>query len=575
MNRISQDLSQNKSITQAEFKTKSLLSNFASDTSFLANIQTAFGADFSQPSLEQFQQQWLTGNFSFPDLEIRSAAELNGANGAFSVDTNKIYLSQELLLQNDGDAIASLLLEEYGHYVDSQINSRDALGDEGDIFSRLVQGEDLSNTQLKQLQTESDRSTVTIDGETMAIEQNTFDLSLLRDGLNSFLNTLQDTVDSEVLRGLPLVGESLSAEFIEDLRNQVNEELDRLENPEPEAVAEALTNALGDNITVESLSNDPDDCRFSLRVVDETETNTTTLDGDLGFSGLGNEDSLDLSLNASADTTTNYDFNLEFGVDNEGFYVDTSAAENELNINLDVGNLRGSGELGALTIDATDNNSDPSLTGIFNVNLTNNGRLRLSEFPSIDLLEGNFDIDTDLDLNLETTISGDTDLPTVGADLNIEWLDVRGAIDSSFDAEFEAGDPEVSLDNGEVCLGTFFSNLAAPVLETVQSITEPIEPVLNALTEPIDLGGTTINLLDIAEEISPNFQEEDRNFIESLIALTSLINTIPTNSDICIDLGVFELAGNIRVPDFNPPDVGDLPEIEIEDLIGDGEGSAS
>ncbi len=65
-----------------------------------------------------------------------------------------------------------MVLEEYGHYVDAQINSVDAAGDEGDIFSGLVQGQSFTQEQLQQLKVENDRAIVTIDGEEVAIEQN-------------------------------------------------------------------------------------------------------------------------------------------------------------------------------------------------------------------------------------------------------------------------------------------------------------------------------------------------------------------------------------------------------------------
>ncbi|MDB9329762.1 beta/gamma crystallin-related protein, partial [Nodularia spumigena CS-591/04] len=113
---------------------------------------------------------------TLPPIEIRSAAEINGANGAFSQDTGKIYLAAEFISQNANNlkAITNVLLEEYGHYVDSQINTADAPGDEGAIFSRLVQGEILSEQELAVLRAEDDTATVTLDGQVVEIEQNTF-----------------------------------------------------------------------------------------------------------------------------------------------------------------------------------------------------------------------------------------------------------------------------------------------------------------------------------------------------------------------------------------------------------------
>ena len=146
---------------------------------FLADIYTIFGNDFNLVTLEKLHQQWENSKFDdFPEIEIRSSAEINGANGAFSVDTNKIYLSKEFLIQNNSEAITNLLLEEYGHYIDSQIKFKDTPGDEGAIFSAVVRGEDLNDRTLQQLRHEDDSAVVNIDGEEVAIEQNLLDTVL-------------------------------------------------------------------------------------------------------------------------------------------------------------------------------------------------------------------------------------------------------------------------------------------------------------------------------------------------------------------------------------------------------------
>ncbi|MGK7898689.1 MAG: FG-GAP-like repeat-containing protein, partial [Xenococcus sp. (in: cyanobacteria)] len=135
---------------------------------------TAFGTEYNSEAAQELITQWQTGEFgSFPEFEIRSAAEINGANGAYSANTNKIYISEEYLLANADDvkAVRDLILEEYGHYVDATINSVDAAGDEGAIFSGLVQGETFTDSELQQLQLENDKAIITLDGEEIAIEQ--------------------------------------------------------------------------------------------------------------------------------------------------------------------------------------------------------------------------------------------------------------------------------------------------------------------------------------------------------------------------------------------------------------------
>ena len=151
-----------------------LLTEYAIGENLFNGLTTAFGASYDSDAATDLIEQWQTGQFgAFPEFEIRSSEELNGANGAFSADTNKIYISEEYLLANANnfEAISTLVLEEYGHFVDAQINIVDAAGDEGEIFAGLVRGESFSDGELRQLKLENDKAVVNIDGQDIAIEQ--------------------------------------------------------------------------------------------------------------------------------------------------------------------------------------------------------------------------------------------------------------------------------------------------------------------------------------------------------------------------------------------------------------------
>lgn len=104
-------------------------------------MTTAFGNSVDTRKLEELRRQWQELDFSsLPEIEVRSATELKGANGAFAAATNQIYLSQEYSIGNvsNFEAIAAVLLEEIGHFVDASINNSDVAGDEGNILSLLV-----------------------------------------------------------------------------------------------------------------------------------------------------------------------------------------------------------------------------------------------------------------------------------------------------------------------------------------------------------------------------------------------------------------------------------------------------
>ncbi|MDJ0557096.1 MAG: right-handed parallel beta-helix repeat-containing protein, partial [Microcoleaceae cyanobacterium MO_207.B10] len=150
------------------------LNLFASDPNFDEKMVLAFGNSFNTENARKLAQDWLGGDFSvIPPIEIRDSAEINGANGAFAGDKNRIYLSREFLIANadNVEAVANVLLEEIGHAVDWELNSVDGLGDEGAIFSHLVRGDVLSEEYLQELRVEDDWATVSLDGELVAIEQ--------------------------------------------------------------------------------------------------------------------------------------------------------------------------------------------------------------------------------------------------------------------------------------------------------------------------------------------------------------------------------------------------------------------
>ncbi|MEM9272050.1 MAG: FG-GAP-like repeat-containing protein [Cyanobacteria bacterium P01_F01_bin.143] len=161
-------------LNNAIASSQELLTQFSLSEDLIADLSVAFGSGYDSDAAQELISQWQTGEFAaFPEFEIRSAAEINGANGAYSADTNKIYISEEYLQANADDvkAVSDLILEEYGHFVDASINTVDAAGDEGAIFSGLIRGKSFTSGELQQLQLENDQATVVIDGNEIAIEQ--------------------------------------------------------------------------------------------------------------------------------------------------------------------------------------------------------------------------------------------------------------------------------------------------------------------------------------------------------------------------------------------------------------------
>jgi len=196
---------------EAVLAAKDVLSAFAVDEDFATKVTLAFGDGFDAQKLESLRQQWISGEFdSLPTIEIRSSAEINGANGAFSADTNTIYLSREYIAQNavDVQAIADVLLEEIGHSVDSHINVSDAPGDEGAIFSILAHGETLDEGKLQQLKAEDDSVNIILNNQVINIEQAIAPEQLCDEG-SPYLRLLDERYPQKVFDRLKELGDRL------------------------------------------------------------------------------------------------------------------------------------------------------------------------------------------------------------------------------------------------------------------------------------------------------------------------------------------------------------------------------
>jgi Ca2+-binding RTX toxin-like protein len=163
-----------QTLEKALLSTQNRLKAFATADDFTAKMNTAFGNNFNAKVADDLAANWAVGDFAgLPKIEIRHSAEINGAMGAFAKATNTIYISKEYLAENAANpgAVAGVLLEETGHYIDARINELETPGDEGAIFSALLQGKSLSPRELQLLRAEDDSATIILDGQIIDIEQ--------------------------------------------------------------------------------------------------------------------------------------------------------------------------------------------------------------------------------------------------------------------------------------------------------------------------------------------------------------------------------------------------------------------
>ncbi|MEB3282096.1 MAG: FG-GAP-like repeat-containing protein [Lyngbya sp.] len=160
-------------LTDALTQSVEQLQDFANSPDFLTQMGVAFGDHFNTEVAQSLAEQWSAGLVETPPIEVISTADINGANGAFAAASNTIYISEEFLAQNydNVENISTVLLEEYGHYIDTLVNVTDTPGDEGAIFSGVVQGNEFEESELEALQAVDDTAIVILNGEETVIEQ--------------------------------------------------------------------------------------------------------------------------------------------------------------------------------------------------------------------------------------------------------------------------------------------------------------------------------------------------------------------------------------------------------------------
>jgi hypothetical protein len=148
------------------------LSNFASLENFWSLFDTAFGTQYDYLTAFTLKSQWQSHDFSsFPQIEVVSSDVLGSAKGAYATSTNKIYLSDQFVSVASQQSLEAVILEEYGHFVDAQVNATDTTGDEGELFSAIVRGVSLSAAELGRIQAEDDHAVIVVDGQSIAVEQ--------------------------------------------------------------------------------------------------------------------------------------------------------------------------------------------------------------------------------------------------------------------------------------------------------------------------------------------------------------------------------------------------------------------
>jgi hypothetical protein len=134
-------------LNTATAEAQAQLVTFVSQPDWIEKVKPALGSSLNAEQANAIAQSLISGNLKIESLvKVVSAATLNGANSVYDPASKLIYLAQEFVDANTGnpDAIAGALVEEFGHYLDTQINTQDSPGDEGKLFAAIVGGTLLS-----------------------------------------------------------------------------------------------------------------------------------------------------------------------------------------------------------------------------------------------------------------------------------------------------------------------------------------------------------------------------------------------------------------------------------------------
>ena len=132
-------------------------------------MKEVYGANYDRAAAESLRQKALSGDFSWlPKIEFQSEETLQGANGAYDASRNVVYLNEKFM--NDPQKAAEIYSEEVGHFIDKQLNKSDTLGDEGEMFRRLLHGEKLTNEQKAEIRAENDHGLIYVDGKATEVE---------------------------------------------------------------------------------------------------------------------------------------------------------------------------------------------------------------------------------------------------------------------------------------------------------------------------------------------------------------------------------------------------------------------
>ncbi len=381
----------------------------------------------------------------------------------------------------------------------------------------------------------------------------------LKAGLDQVLMRLDEQVGLQVFaETLPLVGNNLKDKFdanasgalhdVDALRTAIANGFSMLPVSSSYAATDvqaAINNALatagfGGSVVATGGANP----RLDFLTTHNNAAVLVPVESNLGLPNLG------FSTSGNAQTTLNDSFRFSVGVDGSGFYFDATPADTTIQLNSVTQLASGFNSPANLTLlpfNATDHAT--TFTGNFTLSLMDpngDGKIRLGTPIGIDAILNGL---AHVDLNLASTLPAAAGLPNLGTELALGWDFTNAVVDPSDTNETFGGVPSVEFLNNNVNLGSFFGGFAGQVLHEINTVTGPLQPVIDILTRPIpilsDLGSNKVTLLDFLG-LTPDEVSAIRGLAD-IANLAAQVGTFVNDGNVQIDLGSLRVSGDVRM----------------------------
>ena len=413
------------------------------------------------------------------------------------------------------------------------------------------------------------------------------EVNALATGLEETLQAIESELVYEVFEEtLPLVGNNFGLawannapgfRYLTTLRSAISQGLATLgSSPDyaPSDVATAINGRLtalgfasGSAVVV---TTDNDHVQLAFTTTDTINSNTVPVEADFGLPNLR----LQLTSAANAQTTVSAAFAFTAGVDGAGFYLQTAGSDFQFDTNTTAGSLSGNGTFCRLPHAFSRNSSfTPQIPANFDITLADaDGKIRSGELAD-DLLQATVTGNTRLALRLASTLPASVMMPQVGTDLVVLWNFNADTVDPDDGNEEIGNQPLLSLNNNRINLESFFNSFAVRVLDEVDRITDPLQPVIDVLTAEVpllsDLGSgdlTMLALLGASEETVAAI-----GGLEALVELSDTAQSFTGNGSVFSNLGSLAVQGaDLRtdpLDDFGTGILAVIPANQDADLV--------